>query len=97
MERVFFDTNILVYYFGKEDSAKFTTTHTLFFNPDLEVIISTQVLSEFSNVFLRKKLMTYSELKVHIEKIAHQFEIVDFSIRDIVKAIDLKARYKLSY
>jgi predicted nucleic acid-binding protein len=54
MERAFIDTNILVYYFGKEDSAKFKRSYDLITNPKLQLVTSTQVLSEFASVFLRK-------------------------------------------
>ena len=58
-ERAFLDTNILIYlYCGDDDSKKETVIRTINL---FERYVSTQVLSEFCNVCIRKlKLPTFS-------------------------------------
>jgi predicted nucleic acid-binding protein len=96
-ERVFADTNILIYHFTQE-TGKYKFTDAIVTNPAHQLVTSTKVLSEFANVCLRKKFVkTKAAIKTHIEAIAGLFEVVGLSEKDIIKALDLQERYKISF
>jgi predicted nucleic acid-binding protein len=96
MQRVFIDTNILIYYFSK-DPVKFSLAEKLLSNNRLRYITSTQVLSEFLSVILRKHITDISQAKQYLTEIISLFEIIPFDIRDMENALDIKDKYKLSY
>lgn len=52
--RVFIDTNILIYRFDGRDPEKQATAAALLADDELDIVISTQVLSEFFAVVTRK-------------------------------------------
>jgi predicted nucleic acid-binding protein len=41
--------------------------------------------------------MSNAEVKNHIQKIVSEYEVIDFSVAEILKAVDYKAKYKLSF
>jgi predicted nucleic acid-binding protein len=96
MQRVFIDTNILIYYFSK-DPVKFSLAEKLLSNNRLRYITSTQVLSEFLSVILRKHITDISQAKQYLTEIISLFEIIPFDIRDMENSLDIKDKYKLSY
>ena len=96
-ERVFADTNILIYHFTQE-VGRYKFTNEIVANPAHQLVTSTKVLSEFANVCLRKKFVKgKAEVKAHIEAIAALFEVVGLFDKDILKALDLQERYKISF
>ena len=96
-ERIFADTNILIYHFTK-DAVKYKVTDSIITNPSFELVTSTKVLSEFSNVCLRKGFVkSKSELKAHIDEISRLFDIAGLSKEDILRAIDIHERDKISF
>mgnify|MGYP003500718815 CR=1 FL=1 len=52
--RVFVDTNVVVYLFDDDAPAKQAIARTLFADPALALVLSTQVLAEFYVVATRK-------------------------------------------
>ncbi|MDB5284693.1 MAG: hypothetical protein JWO06_3768 [Bacteroidota bacterium] len=96
-ERVFADTNILIYHFTKE-AVKYEVTNAIITDPLVELVTSSKVLSEFANICLRKKLVkNKKELKAHIEAISGLFTVVGLSMEDIIAAVDIQERYKISF
>ena len=96
-ERVFVDTNILIYHFTK-DTVKYEITDGIITNPLFELVTSTKVLSEFANVCLRKKFVkSKSEVKRHIEEISGLFDEAGLTKKDIIHALDIQDRHKLSF
>jgi predicted nucleic acid-binding protein len=95
--KAFIDTNVLVYsiYGSSEQKAK---TGLLLTDHSEGLTISTQVLKEFTNVSLKKKLVkSTDELKRHLTKIQQTFVIQDVSAKTILAAVDLKDQYKYSF
>lgn len=68
-EKVFFDTNILVYLQDSRDRQKQKRARDLFsqYTDDKHAVISTQVLQEFSNVCIRK----LNQNKMIVKQIVH--------------------------
>ena len=96
MQRVFIDTNILIYYFSK-DTTKFPLAEKLLTDSRYRFVTSTQVLSEFLSVMLRKGISDTRQAKQFLSAIISIFEIVSFDVADLEKALDIKTKYQLSY
>jgi len=96
-QTIFIDSNILVYsvYGTQEQKHKIGSVLA---GEDYTPIISTQVLKEFTNVSIRKKLhKTTPELKRHLIKIKASFIISEITLDTIFQAIDLRDLYKYSF
>lgn len=71
--KYFFDTNLLVYFY-EENNAKGKQI-TAWLDANAHPCLSTQVVQEFANVMIRKKLMTEDELQFELGRIVFQFDI----------------------
>jgi predicted nucleic acid-binding protein len=99
-DKIFFDTNIIVYVFDKEDARKNKTAINLldsfYFNENY--LISTQVLLEFCNVAYRKMKPALSGDE--IDKFISSFSDEKIALIDkgtIKKAIQVKEQYQFSF
>ncbi|HOP31644.1 MAG TPA: PIN domain-containing protein [Spirochaetota bacterium] len=99
-DRIFLDTNVLVYALDNEDVAKQEKAKSIlneFYNND-NYFLSTQVVQEFCNVVLKKiePDVPEGELAEFISSFPlEQVRMVD--INAITKALSLKARYRYSF
>jgi predicted nucleic acid-binding protein len=59
--------------------------------------ISTQVLSEFSNVALRKLVMPPREIAEAVRQLAESRRVLTVKIEHVVAALELSRRYRYSY
>lgn len=100
-EKVFFDTNILIYGYDERDIAKHKTALDLIFNSLAKdrSLISPQVFSEFCNVALVKipKRMDKSDLQMVLQTflepmLAHKPDLEFYN-----RAIELHAANSLSF
>jgi putative PIN family toxin of toxin-antitoxin system len=96
MKRVFIDTNVLIYYFS-QDAVRFPKAEQLITTPKIRLVTSTQVLSEFVSVLLRKKICDGYQANQFLEEILRVFEVVQFDVSDLRMAIQIRDQYKLSY
>lgn len=92
-DRVFLDTNILLYLLS-DDKDKKDVAKKLFKN---DHYISIQVLNEFSNVSLKRFKLSIQDTKDIIENISKKSKIVPYSEKTILSALDLKERYKYQF
>lgn len=97
-DKIFIDTNILVYIhlMDNESAEKRVRLRNLLHTLNADFIISVQVINEFYNVLLRKKIKD----SIIQEKIRLQMEICSVSgitIQTIFKAWDIRGKYKYSY
>lgn len=94
-DRVFIDTNILVYSISEEGEKK-SKSRDIFLG-EHKIFISSQTINEFINVCFRKNLL--NEKKIY--NVANDFmEVFEFSYirkNTIKKAIRLKKKYAFSY
>jgi predicted nucleic acid-binding protein len=96
-EKVFTDTNILIYHFTREP-LKYDVTDAIITSSNLELVTSTKVLSEFANICLRKKLVkSNSEIKNHIEAISKLFIVAGLTKEDILMAMEIQKYFKISF
>jgi predicted nucleic acid-binding protein len=94
---IFIDTNVLVYMIYGTAQQK-EQIGTLLIPHQGLAIVSTQVLKEFTNVSIKKKLnKTTEELKAHLSQIAKSFKVFEISPETILYAIDLKDQYQYSF
>ena len=66
-DRVFVDTNILIYAFTSDESDKQEITLKLIDN--CQPVISTQVLREFSNILLKRGSVNHKRIKETIGEV----------------------------
>lgn len=92
-DKVFLDTNILLYLLS-DDAHKKDVAKKLFKNNHN---ISIQVLNEFSNVSLKRFKLTTQDTKNIIEKISENSNIFSYSADTIMNALNLKERYKYQF
>lgn len=93
-DRVFIDTNILIYSYSNEEEKKEKAVNLIKQN---DSIISLQVLNEFVNVLKKKFGQIEKDILKAIEEIESSLIIWDFNIDLIKRAIILSERYLYSY
>jgi predicted nucleic acid-binding protein len=94
-EKIFFDTNMIVYLHSDTDIHKRDKVRKAFI--ENERYISSQVLNEFSNVAFKKLHLKASEIDVIVEKLANASFVANIDKTTIHKAIALKDKYAYSY
>lgn len=94
-ERIFIDTNILIYLYSTESDKQqivlslFESEHTF--------CLSTHVLMEFCNVLLKKLKYPRADVEIALEDFKAHFEIVEVSMATIEKALHIQERYRFSF
>jgi predicted nucleic acid-binding protein len=96
-DKIFFDSNLIVYAFVKNEQRKKDITTSLLYDEDIHIIISIQVVNEFANIMLYKKLMDTKHIPLIIEYICYYCEPMQVDEKTIILAIDLHLKYKYSY
>jgi predicted nucleic acid-binding protein len=94
----FVDTNIFIYAHDTANPKKQKISQELIFNGILRenLIISTQVLSEFIVTALKKINLPFKYVKKEVEFLK-TIQIVEINYSMILEALDLKHRYKYSF
>ncbi len=96
-DKAFIDTNILLYsIYGSASQQQ--QINAFLRNQSALSVISTQVLKEFTNVCLKKKIhKTTTELKQHLTQFKQVFTVVEISLKNILSAIEIGEQYKFSF
>jgi predicted nucleic acid-binding protein len=98
MNKIFLDTNILVYTIDRRDAAKYTRSRTVLrsFKRNLVGVISTQVLQEFAAAALSKLSQTES---VVIQELTlfENFEVVPTTPSLIRRGVELRKKYQIHF
>ena len=92
-DKIFIDTNILLYLLSNDKVKKTISKEILGSNYN----ISTQVLNEFSNISIKKFKLLIENIKEIIDKISEETTIFIFSKNTIIDALRLKEKYKFQY
>lgn len=97
--KVFFDSNVLIYTVDDKDLKKQQIAVELITNSikNENGIISTQSLQEFYNATTRKLLCTSKDAKYYAENFANSFEVHKISPEMIFNAIDISINNKISF
>jgi predicted nucleic acid-binding protein len=94
-DKLFFDTNLLIYHTTNQEEKSLTISKLL--AVDNVKIISTQVLKEYTNVLLKKKVYSYNEIENLIKKYLLFFEVFRITENIILKSLKIKEKYGFSF
>jgi len=92
-DKIFIDTNILLYLYDKDLSKKQIAKDIL----KSKHTISTQVLNEFSNISLKKFKLSIEDVTASLSVIIDNTKVVVFTQNTILKALEIKNRYNFGY
>ena len=100
-DRIFFDTNIVVYLFDTSEKEKQLKAERLLLEPmgKFSFYISSQVINEFVNITTGKiKNPVTFERQIEIISFFQAFFFISsISVKTSIAAIELKLKYKFSY
>ncbi len=92
-DKIFLDSNVIIYSFGAEDYKKVIANELLKKNP----VISTQVLNEISNVLYRKLNLKVSDIKIAVEFLSRICVVKNITPKTIKSALNIVDQYGFSY
>lgn len=97
--KIFFDTNILVYSVDENDLQKNEIASQLLTDASSSKtgIISTQSLQEFYNVVVKKLKLSKQIAKEYVELFSSQLTVRQVTVPLILNAIDISIKNKLSF
>ena len=97
--KIFFDTNILVYSVDENDLQKKEIASQLLTDASSSKtgIISTQSLQEFYNVAVKKLKLSKQIAKEYVELFSSQLTVRQITVPLILNAIDISIKNKLSF
>ena len=94
-DKVFLDTNILIYSYTHSEPDKQVKARTIANLPN--AIISTQVLKEFANIVHRKFKLEWASIHAALEEIEGNFDIHLNTSATIKQACLIAQRYRFSF
>jgi predicted nucleic acid-binding protein len=94
-DKCFFDTNMLVYLYSQDEPDKQHLANELIKNHT--PIISTQVLTELSNVLRKKFQCEYKQIQSVIAQIINVCQVSIIQPEDIITALQVAEKYKYSF
>jgi len=94
-DKVFLDTNILIYaYSGTEPDKRYIALTIL---EEHSIVISIQVLNEFIWIMNRKYRISFEKLQILSDIFWRKFEVVLLRKSSVDKALSVANQYKYSY
>jgi len=94
-DKVFLDTNILIYCYSSSDAVKQSKAQSVANLPN--VFISTQVLKEFTNVLHKKFKLDWQTIGDTLDELEKNFNIRTNTSVSIKKACQIADRYSFSF
>jgi len=92
-DKIFVDSNILIYLFGSDNLKKEIAKGLLKKRPN----ISIQVCNEISNILMKKYKFSPQEVKTILKEILKNTILSQIDNNTIFGALDIKDRYRFSY
>ena len=96
-DKIFIDTNLWVYAYTSKDLDKRNKARDILFEYAENIVISTQVVNEFSFVMLRKFKIDIKDLNTIVKRMIKNYEVSLIYYSTIEKAFDLIQKYNFSY
>ncbi|XDD52262.1 PIN domain-containing protein [Leptospira sp. WS92.C1] len=100
-DKIFLDTNLFVYNFDTVDLTKQKRSKEIISTAlsTTNYLISYQVIQEFSNVALKKFQVPLKskDLELYLQKVMFPLCSVYYTNENILKAIEIRDKYKLSF
>lgn len=94
-DKVFIDTNVLIYFISSEEGKKMKAKEVIFSSQ--EVFISSQVISEFISVCFSKELLGLEEIITLVNDLIEALRFSSVEESTIKKALQIKKDSKYSY
>lgn len=95
-DKVFLDSNVILYSYSKTELDKNQIANDLIFSLN-EILISTQVINEVTNILYKKFKLDTISIEDAILEIHNNLNVVNFSFTTQIKALKIKEKYKLQY
>ena len=95
-DKIFIDTNIIIYCYSNSEMEKRIICQKLF-ETYSELNISKQVINEMTNILFKKFKLSSFDIKNTVEQISNIAFTCDFNFDTQIKAIELKDKYNLQY
>ena len=97
--KVFFDSNILIYFADGADPQKQQMAEKLIKNAVINDngVISTQSLQEFFATTTRKLMCSKEKAKDYLENFKDSFDVEQISVTHILKAVDICIKNQFSF
>jgi len=96
-DRVFLDTNILIYSYSEDEIKKQTIANNILEEYSENMVISKQVINELINVLFKKFKLSSNDIENVVLELDTFIPIVDFDITTQIKALRLKEKYKFQF
>jgi predicted nucleic acid-binding protein len=94
-DKVFVDTNVMVYSYSCTEEHKRKVSRQIISNN--HCVISTQVIQEFANVLVKKFNMGYEDVANSLRESIQNNELYTNTIMTVLKACEIGLRYKYSF
>lgn len=96
MSKIFLDSNILLYLYSSSEPHKTARVQSII-DAHENLVVSTQVLFEFSYVASRKWKIGYDAIEKALKEFSAAFTIVEINYAMLVAALKLASKYKYSF
>jgi len=94
-ERIFIDTNIIIYLYSEDEPCKKKKAESLFLGS--EPLISVQVINETANVCVRKFHLDSTSVGNILDELERYCKIVPITISSVRLALQIHEKYRFSY
>ena len=94
-DRAFLDTNVLIYCYTSTEPNKQSKALAVANLPN--VVISTQVLKEFTNILRRKFGLEWSAIRAALDEVERNFEVHSNAPASVKNACRIAERYGFSF
>ena len=95
-DKIFLDTNILIYAYSTDEPTKKNAIDMLL-QQNSKILISTQVINEFINVMHKKRKVSYDNLIIAVQELFQNFIVVAIENATINNALCIANKYHYSY
>ena len=96
-DKIFLDTNIIIYAFSEDEVEKQSIALRLLDRQNDNVLISKQVVNELANVLLKKFKLSSAQVENALLELDTIVNIVDFDLSTQIKALHIKKKYNLQF
>lgn len=94
-DKVFIDTNLLIYYYSEDEPEKSAAVKNIIKSND--IVISVQIINEFSHVMLRKFKKEPKLIKEIVEEWKKVFGIKNLTPALSIESLNIHKRYGFSF
>ena len=96
-DKVFIDTNILIYAYSLDEKEKRDVVKAIIENSQTNVVISTQVVNEFINVMRKKMAVSLMDLQIAVDELSQLGFVSLIDMGTISQALSISKLFKYAY